>query len=68
MGSKVVNLRSAGVFGRTDREKERRKERREYVYWCVLCANSSYRVGGEVVGCGRNYMMDREGDTEEPLS
>lgn len=56
----------------TGRKKEersrRRKKRREYVYLCVLCANSWYRVGGEVVGYGRNYMMDREGDTEEPLS
>lgn len=56
----------------TRRKKEerrrRRKKRRESVYLRVLCANSWYRVGGEVVGCVRNYMMDREGDTEERLS
>lgn len=56
----------------TGRKKEersrRRKTRREYAYLCVLCAHSWCRVSGEVVGCGRNYMMDREGDIEEPLS
>lgn len=43
--------------GREEEKKNRARKKvakRECVYLCVLRANSWYRVGSEVVGCGRS--------------
>lgn len=72
MGSEVVNLRSACVFGRTDGERtkggaggEGGKERMCICVCCVLIVGTGLEVKlWDVAGAS---MMGREGHVEEPL-
>lgn len=75
MGRKVVNLRSACVFGR-ERERGKREERgrrrkaKKDVCVCLWCYLLIVSIGLEVKlwdVVGARYMMDREEDIKEPL-